>query len=103
MKRIAMTLALALCLPFTAPARVQGKAASKPATPQAATARKAEPLDINTATVDQLKTIPGIGDVYAAKIAKGRPYRAKNDLVQKKILPQGVYDKIRDRIIARRK
>jgi len=61
----------------------------------------ADKLDINSATLDQLKELPGIGDAYSQKIVAGRPYRAKNELVQKKIIPQGVYDKIKDMIIAK--
>src|SRR3982750_3453597 len=48
-------------------------------------------IDINTATAEELKQIPGIGDAYAAKIIANRPYRAKNELVDKKVLPAGVY------------
>lgn len=68
---------------------------------QTAKPAKAEIVDINTASVEQLKKIPSIGDAYAAKIIAARPYRAKNELVDKKVLPAGVYAKIKDQIIAK--
>jgi competence protein ComEA len=109
MKSICRSLAAVLALLFVialASIAVAGQEpGSKPeamASPaQMANAAAAGKLDINTATKDQLKALPGIGDVYSQKIIDGRPYRTKLDLVHRKIIPQATYDKIRDQIIAK--
>lgn len=64
-------------------------------------AGKAAVVDINSATEAELKSIPGIGDAYSKKIIAGRPYAKKDQLVSKKILPKGVYEKIKDKIVAK--
>lgn len=92
-------LALALLAAFAgAPAAVFAQA-TKPAAPP--TAPTSDLIDINTADKATLMTLDGIGDARSDAIIKGRPYRAKNELADKSIIPEAVYDKIKDRIIAR--
>ena len=85
-----------------APAKTEAKKDAKAeAKMDAKAAAKAEPMDINSASEKQLATLKGIGDVRAKAIIKGRPYKGKDDLVSKKIIPEGVYADIKDQIIAK--
>jgi DNA uptake protein ComE-like DNA-binding protein len=63
--------------------------------------KKKGPLDINTASVDELQTISGIGEAYSKKIVENRPYARKDEIVKKAGVPQATYDKIKDQIIAK--
>jgi competence protein ComEA len=73
------------------------KAEAKPAD------KKAEPVDINTATEAEMSALPVIGDAIAKKIVAGRPYKGKDDLVKNKILSKKEYAKIKNMIIAKQK
>jgi|RhiMetdeSRZDD1v2_1073273.scaffolds.fasta_scaffold245467_2 competence protein ComEA len=67
--------------------------------PKAGEALKAvtgAPLDLNTASLDQLKALPGVGEQYAKKIVDGRPFKNVDELMSKKIVPQPVYDQIKN-------
>jgi competence protein ComEA len=100
-------LILGLVLPLFAavPALAQGGAMQPTTTPAkpAATAPAGELIDINTASKEQLEPLKGIGPARAEAIIKGRPYKGKDELVQKNIVPQSVYDDIKEQIIAKQK
>ena len=106
---ICLCVAAAFATPCFAQAvqpAVPGKASpaptAKPNKPKpAAKPAAAQLIDINTASEQELSALKGIGDIRAANIVKNRPYKGKDELVQKKIIPAAVYAGIKDKIIAK--
>lgn len=103
MKLIGMiVLGAALCL--SAQDKGGAKKAAAPAAKEAPKAAAAAKLiDINSATKEELETLPGIGKARSAAIIAGRPYKGKDELVSKKVLNAGDYAKVKDQIIAKQK
>lgn len=97
---VALVLVLAVSVAVSQPQSASTAAGSAKQTASAASSKL---IDINSATKDQLDSLPGIGEKYAEKIIAGRPYARKDQLVSKKIIPQSTYDKIKDMIIAKQK
>lgn len=100
MRSFARLRSLALLVALAAsvtPLAAQGK--TKPAQTTSATA--ADLLDLNSATKEQLTALPGVGEAYAGKIIAGRPYKAKNELVTKGIVPEATYKKFAAKVIAK--
>ena len=89
-------LAVAATTPSAATA-----AAPAPASPAKATGATPAPLDINTATREELIKQPAIGAAIADRIIAGRPWGAKNELVTKQVLSKAAYDKVAKFIIAK--
>jgi competence protein ComEA len=96
-----LLIAAALLLTaFPAISHAQAKPTTQPTATKPAADAATSKIDINTATIDQLKSFPGIGDAYSKRIVDGRPYANKSQLLSKGILPAATYNKIKDQIIA---
>jgi DNA uptake protein ComE-like DNA-binding protein len=96
-----VVLLVVLSVLFAPSSFAQAPKKSAADTKAAPTAAAGELVDLNSATEEQLKELPGIGDAYAKKIVAGRPYANKTQLVTRKIVPQATYDKIADKVIAK--
>ena len=101
--RLMLLLVLSVFLPLGIAQAPKTTGAQTKRTEVKKTSPSADLIDINSASADQLKALPGIGDAYSKKIIDGRPYANKSQLVSRKIVPQATYDKIKDQIIAKQK
>src|SRR5829696_766245 len=93
MRRRALVVSAALLM-GSASAWAQTRTA--PATPPASAL-----IDLNSASRDDLMTLEGIGEVRADAIIRARPFKAKTDLVERRLIPEALYDKIADKVMAR--
>jgi competence protein ComEA len=103
---VVLLLAAAVIMATTSGlSQAKGKKATKTTAAEANPKIAADPgsWGLNSATKEELMKLPGIGEAYAVKIIKGRPYRVKTDLVRNGIIPKAVYDKIADKVVANQK
>ncbi len=101
MKKAFLSLAALAFAAFVASPALAASQATSSATHKKSAPAKTELVDLNTATEAQLAALPGVGEAYAAKIVAGRPYKAKDELMSRKIVPESVYHKVEHKVIAK--
>ena len=92
MSRIVFLIASAVVALAALPALAQTRSA--PAPPSSL-------IDLNAASRDELMTLDGIGEVRADAIIRARPFRAKTELVERRLIPEHLYEKLADKVMAR--
>ena len=98
--KLALVLFLSIMFQFPAAARAADME-KKPAAP-GKDAQRGDRVDLNSASLNELKSIRGLTEAQAKKIVDGRPYARRRDLVTKKVMDQETYDKIKDRVYTKR-
>jgi competence protein ComEA len=89
-------LAMMALLLYAAAVHAQGARPAPPAAPAASGL-----IDLNSASRDDLMTLDGIGEVRADAIIRARPFKAKTELVERRLIPEALYEKIADKVMAR--
>lgn len=98
---LALVLSALLASPALAQTTSPSTSTTRPSATAPSTTQKQGLVDINSASAQELDKLPGIGSARAQAIIANRPYKGKDELAQRKIVPQNVYDQIKDKIVAR--